>query len=120
MLISTCLSLISVKLISAGCDIFQVTSPVVYYILVFLEGGLVSSSICLITALIGERLKMHGIFRAFAISNVIYGIGSMMAGGFFSKVPHIFWLLKTSGALLDILLTTLFWYFYKKEKLQYS
>ncbi|ETO92721.1 hypothetical protein [Legionella oakridgensis] len=50
-----------------------------YYVTVFLETAMVICLVSLTTALIGERLRTHGIFRVFALANLIAAVGTTIS-----------------------------------------
>ncbi|KTD11931.1 hypothetical protein Lgra_1389 [Legionella gratiana] len=51
----------------------------IYYGTIFLEAAMIVCLISLTTALIGERLRTHGIFRVFALANLIASLGTTIS-----------------------------------------
>ena len=76
--ITLCYLLILINGIYAGLYATNITQPFFYYTIVFIETGLSLSLSSLTIALIGEHLRSKGIFRSFALSNLIFGIGTII------------------------------------------
>lgn len=102
------------KLLQALCITIS-SKPAAYYITAFMESGLAVSVSTLGLALIGERLKTQGIFRAFAVSNVFFYVGNLAASRIYKYFVDSFFLTNLSMGLVNIFFILLLWKFYHKE-----
>lgn len=87
------------------------------YILSTCVGGLTASVWTLSVSLIGERLRSQGIFRAFAISNIIFQVGFIIASRVYEHFNSPFHPVKCLLILIDFILIAMLWRFYKREPL---
>lgn len=87
-----------------------------YYVVAFIEGGLAASIWMLSVAIVGERLRNKGIFRAFAISNVAFGIGSTVAGSVYTLFADSFLKTKLGIGCIDLMIMGLIWHYHKNDR----
>lgn len=86
------------------------------HIFSLLLGGLSSSIWALTVAIVGERLRSQGIFRAFAISNIIFEIGFITASRVYEHFGDSFHPIRLLIVFIDSILLIILYSFYKKEK----
>jgi hypothetical protein len=86
-----------------------------FYIGSFFLGALTASVWTLTVSLVGERLRSQGIFRAFAISNIFFQIGFIIASRVYQHFDSPFHIVKLSLLFVDIVLVAIIRHFYKKE-----
>ncbi len=106
--------MVPVKILSASFFLMQLSSSVIYYIPAGLEGALAVSLWTLSLSLVGERLRIYGIFRAFALSNLTFSIGMLMASRFYEFFIASFFQTKLMMGFADLFIIGLLIYFYKK------
>jgi hypothetical protein len=105
-----------VKFINAGLFLMHSPSSIAYYVLATIEGGLAVSIWTLSLSLIGERLRNYGIFRSFALSNFIFGIGILIASRAYEYFVGSFWQTKLTMGIIDMIAILVLLYFYRNPK----
>lgn len=115
-MLGSAILLIAINFITAFCFKFSITSSGVYLILAFIEGGLAISATTLSASLIGERLKTQGIFRSFAMSGILFDIGSLFAGRIYEFCANSFFTTKIGIGFMNIILVTMLWKYYQKDR----
>lgn len=115
-MLGSAVALIAINFITAFCFKFSVTTTSVYLILAFIEGGLAVSATTLSGSLIGERLKTQGIFRSFAMSGILFDIGSLFSGRIYEFCANSFFATKIGIGLINVILITLLWKCYRKDQ----
>lgn len=112
------ISLTVIKMLTAffSLPFNAIFQPYPHYILAFIEGGLSASIWVLSVAFVGERLRTRGIFRAFAMSNIFFGLGCLIGGRFYEYFSFSFMQTELSIGMLNIILMILFWFFFKHEQ----
>lgn len=114
-IVSACL-LVMCKLVEACFFELSVNTPIIYYVLAFIGAGLAVGASTLALSLVGERLLTQGIFRAFAISNLFFDVGCLMAGRIYEYFAGTFFLTELSMIFVDIFLILFLWKAYKKQQ----
>jgi len=111
----TILLLVFCTFINVALPLMHTTHAFAYYITAFVESGLIAGLMALSASLIGERLQQEGLFRAFAVSSIIMGIGGILYGRMFIRFHDSFVGVKFSVGMINILLLMLTVYFYCKK-----
>ena len=83
MLVITGITLTVAQFFLFGLALTHVETPIIYYIIVFIEAALSQALWILSASLVGERLLKQGIFRSFAISNMAFIFGNIMCSRIF-------------------------------------
>ncbi len=115
-LIYSSIMLIIIRSFIMGFLELHITSFHGCYVLTFFVGCLTATIWTLIVSLVGERLRNQGIFRSFAISNIIFQIGFIIASNIFRYYNSPFHITKFLLLFIDIVLVSIMWNFYKKDK----
>ncbi len=113
MILISSILLTLLALIGAGLSFASVHVPLAYYITAFIEAALATSLWVMSAGLIGERLLSQGIFRSFAISNVLFICGNILCGYIF-EVFLSFEYIKLAFFVLDLILLLLMYFTYLK------
>lgn len=89
-----------------------------YYISGFVGSGLSVNISTLSVALVGERLRNQGIFRAFAVIGIVFDIGQLTGGHIYEYFSNSFFLTNISMGIINFLLFLFLWKYYKKGKFE--
>lgn len=87
-------------------------TPMIYYVVAFLESGLASGSFVLAYAMIGSRIQATNLFRAFTIGMLFNYLGSYLYGFIFYTFSKSFSMIKLMGGSINLIGLILFLYFY--------
>ena len=93
----------------------HVQHPIFYYVTAFVESAMAMSLVTLGVALVGERLKLKGIFRAFTLSNLFFGLGIIIASRIVQLTTPSFLAFKFCTGSINVILVGLLIYYYVQD-----
>lgn len=103
------------KFINVTLAFVHCTNPVYYYIVVFIEAGLASGLPALGISLVGQKMRLNGVFRSFALSSIIINTGILAYNRIYVIFSYSFLSTKMAIGVVNILFLFLLWYFYKQN-----
>lgn len=115
-LIVVSIGIMFIKLITMLLLSAHVTTFLFYYITVFFEAGFCASLWTLDAALLGERLRYVGIFRSFAICNIVFSLGVRLASRLYEWFSFSFITIQLTMALICATGIGILGWFYWREK----
>ncbi len=86
-----------------------------YYIVAFIQSSLAASFWALACSLVGVVLRTKGIFRSFAISNIVINLGVIVCGRVYEHFTS-FKLTMLAMGIINMVFLVFLWVFYKKSE----